>query len=128
MAKRNRDPRDAAIGKRVRALRLHRGMSQTTLGDSLDLTFQQVQKYERGTNRISAGRLHRIAELLDVPITFFYTGFEDSKNKRDSDPVGIEFDYLQTDDVMRLVRSYARIKRRGVQLHLVKLTETLASD
>jgi len=122
MAKRNRDPRDAAIGKRVRALRLHRGMSQTTLGDSLDLTFQQVQKYERGTNRISAGR------LLDVPITFFYTGFEDSKNKRDSDPIGIEFDYLQTDDVMRLVRSYARIKRRGIQLQLVKLTESLAGD
>ena len=76
MGKRSRDPRDAEIGKRVRAQRLHRGMSQMVLADNLDLTFQQVQKYEKGTNRISAGRLQRIAEVLTVPIMFFYAGFE----------------------------------------------------
>src|SRR6266516_1633414 len=106
MGKRSRDPSDTEIAKRVRALRLQRGLRQTERGEVLGVTFQQVQKYERGTNRISAGRLYRIAGVLDVPITFFYTGFDDSKGKRDSDPVGIELDYLQTDDVMRLVRSY----------------------
>ena len=66
--KRSRDPRDIDIAKRVRALRLQRGLSQTELGEVLGVTFQQVQKYERGTNRISAGRLYRIAGVLEVPI------------------------------------------------------------
>src|SRR5215831_1117075 len=74
MPRRSRDPRDMEIAKRVRALRLRRGISQTELGGVLDVTFQQVQKYETGTNRISAGRLQQIAEVLDVPVTYFYAG------------------------------------------------------
>ena len=128
MKKRRQDPRDAEIGRRVRAQRLHRGMSQMVLADHLDLTFQQVQKYEKGTNRISAGRLQRIAEVLTVPIMFFYAGFEETRSKRDSDSVVIDFDFLQTDDAMRLVRAYSRIRHRGTQLKLVKLTETLADE
>src|SRR2546426_12341205 len=105
MGKRRQDPRDAEIGKRVRARRLHRGMSQMVLADHLDLTFQQVQKYEKGTNRISAGRLQRIAEVLAVPIMFFYSGFDENRSKRDVDSVDIEFQFLQTGDAMRLVRA-----------------------
>src|SRR6266705_3147392 len=70
-SKRSGDPRDAEIGKRIRARRLERGLSQTELGQRLGVTFQQVQKYEKGTNRVGAGRLQRVAEILDVPITFF---------------------------------------------------------
>jgi transcriptional regulator with XRE-family HTH domain len=128
MKKRRQDPRDAEIGRRVRAQRLHRGMSQMVLADHLDLTFQQVQKYEKGTNRISAGRLQRIAEVLTVPIMFFYSGMEEPRSKRDLDSVDVEFKFLQTGDAMRLVRAYSSIKRRSVQLELVKLTESLADD
>jgi transcriptional regulator with XRE-family HTH domain len=128
MGKRRQDPRDAAIGKRVRTLRLQRGMSQMVLADHLELTFQQVQKYENGTNRISAGRLQRISEVLAVPVMFFYAGFQENQGKRASNPVGVEFDFLQTEDAIRLMRAYARIRSRGTQLKLVRLTETLADE
>lgn len=68
---------DAHVGQRVRLRRTLLGMSQERLGDALGLTFQQVQKYERGANRISAGTLYRLAQILDVPISFFFDGIED---------------------------------------------------
>jgi transcriptional regulator with XRE-family HTH domain len=126
MKKRSGEPRDAEIGRRVRTLRLQRGLSQTKLGDNLGLTFQQVQKYEKGVNRISAGRLQKIAEVLDAPITFFYAGHEENRAKSDSVPM--EFEFLQTGDAVRLVHAYSRIKHRGVQQRLVRLTETLAGE
>jgi transcriptional regulator with XRE-family HTH domain len=126
MKKRSGEPRDAEIGRRVRTLRLQRGLSQTKLGDNLGLTFQQVQKYEKGVNRISAGRLQKIAEVLDAPITFFYAGHEENRAKSDS--VSMEFEFLQTGDAVRLVHAYSRIKHRGVQRRLVRLTETLAGE
>src|SRR5262245_65111905 len=86
MPRRSRDPRDLEVAKRVRALRLQRGISQTELGGVLDVTFQQVQKYETGTNRISAGRLQQIAEVLDVPVTYFYAGLDDNGNGREPTP------------------------------------------
>lgn len=119
-----KEPRDEEIAKRVRALRLQRGLSQTELSQALGVTFQQVQKYERGTNRISAGRLFRIAEVLEVPIAFFFADF----TKRTSDPhsVAIDFDFLQTADAQRLIRAYARIPSGGIRLSLVRLVEMLA--
>jgi transcriptional regulator with XRE-family HTH domain len=126
MSKRSGDPRDAEIGKRVRALRLHRGLSQTELGNELEITFQQVQKYEKGTNRISAGRLQKIGEVLNVPITFFFKGDEEEGTKSGSTPADVNFDFLQTDNAMRLVRAYSRIKQRGIQLKLLRLTESIA--
>jgi transcriptional regulator with XRE-family HTH domain len=122
---RKRDPRDADIGKRVRTLRLQRGMSQTELGDLLDVTFQQVQKYENGANRMSAGRLQRVAEVLDVPITFFYSSSE--SNRGEHSPK-IDFDSFQSSDAIRLVRAYSRIKQRGVRLELLRLTEAIAGE
>src|ERR1700737_4874620 len=101
MGKRSRDPRDTEIAKRVRALRLQRGLSQTELSDALGVTFQQVQKYERGMNRISAGRLFRIAETLEVPVTFFYADFKPRSSEAHS--VAIDFDFLQTGGAMRLI-------------------------
>ena len=123
---RKRDPRDGEIGKRVRTLRLQRDMSQTELGNSLQVTFQQVQKYENGANRISAGRLQRIAEVLDVPVTFFYDGFSDDAHlAKDASPK-IEFNSLQSVDAVRMLKAYSRIKPRGTRLQLLKLTEALA--
>jgi transcriptional regulator with XRE-family HTH domain len=123
---RKRDPRDADIGKRVRTLRLQRGMSQTELGDLLDVTFQQVQKYENGANRMSAGRLQRVAEVLDVPITFFYSNLESNRGEHSSPK--IDFDSFQSSDAIRLVRAYSRIKQRGVRLELLRLTEAIAGE
>src|SRR3989442_14709441 len=108
MPRRSRDPRDVEIAKRVRTLRLQRGISQTQLGSSLDVTFQQVQKYETGSNRISAGRLQQIAEVLDVPVTYFYSGQERSESTPPL-PANAELHLLQSAHAVRLVRAYARI-------------------
>jgi transcriptional regulator with XRE-family HTH domain len=126
MGKRSRDPIDAEIAKRVRALRLQRGLSQTELSDALGVTFQQVQKYERGMNRISAGRLLRIADVLEVPVAFFFADFK----QRVSEPhsVAIDFDFLQTGGAMRLIRAYAGIPSAAIRLSLLRLAETLAGD
>jgi transcriptional regulator with XRE-family HTH domain len=86
MGKRSGDPRDADIARRVRALRLQRGLSQSALGSALGVTFQQVQKYESGTNRISAGRLYRIAQVLDAPIPFFYASDEERRGETEPRP------------------------------------------
>src|SRR5437773_7916712 len=68
------NPIDKHVGNRVRMRRMMLSMSQTKLGDALDLTFQQVQKYEKGTNRISASRLQQMSHILQVPVTFFFEG------------------------------------------------------
>jgi transcriptional regulator with XRE-family HTH domain len=127
MPRRSRDPRDLEVAKRVRALRLQRGISQTELGGVLDVTFQQVQKYETGTNRISAGRLQQIAEVLDVPVTFFYAGLDGNGKEHTTISGDGEIDLLQSAHAIRLVRAYSRISDRAVRLKLLKLAECIAS-
>jgi transcriptional regulator with XRE-family HTH domain len=124
MTRRGGDPRDAEIGQRVRALRLQRGLSQTELGNLISVTFQQVQKYEKGANRISAGRLQRIAEVLGVPVAQLFTEPE----QRHSNGSGQQVDLLGTEGALRLARAYARIKKPGVRLQLLRLTEAIAGD
>ena len=119
------DPRDAEIGQRVRTLRLQRGLSQTELGNLISVTFQQVQKYEKGTNRISAGRLQRIAEVLGVPVAFFFAAPDEQQRSPDA---RVEFSFLQTEGALRLARAYARIKQPGIRLQLLRLTEAIAGD
>src|SRR5713101_6226779 len=97
MKPRRGDPNDMEIGTRVRTLRLQRGWSQTELGKALNVTFQQIQKYEKGTNRISAGRLQRISEVLNVPVTFFYSGLDEGRAGREPRSSDIDFRFLQTD-------------------------------
>src|SRR3954468_15383406 len=74
VAKKPPNPIDRHVGSRVRMRRMMIGMSQERLGDALGLTFQQVQKYEKGTNRIGASRLQQIAEILQVPVSYFFEG------------------------------------------------------
>src|SRR5262249_17263045 len=101
MGKRSRDPIDIDVAKRVRALRLQRGLRRNELSDALGVTFQQVQKYERGANRISAGRLFRIAKVLDVPVAFFYGAADELRNEADGHPLmPADFDFLQTSGAM----------------------------
>jgi transcriptional regulator with XRE-family HTH domain len=79
------DPVDVHVGARVRERRVMQGMSQQVLGERVNLTFQQIQKYERGFNRISASVLWRIAEALDVPVSFFFDGFAEGKTRASDD-------------------------------------------
>jgi len=126
MKPRSGDPHDTEIGTRVRTLRVQRGWSQTELGKALNVTFQQIQKYEKGANRISAGRLQRIAEVLNVPVTFFYTGLERDRVPAGTQSPDIDFRFLQTDGALRLVRAYGRIKQARVKLQLLRLVESIA--
>jgi transcriptional regulator with XRE-family HTH domain len=114
---------DVEIGRKIRALRLQRGLSQTSLADGIGLTFQQVQKYEKGTNRVSAGRLQKIADMLDTPVTFFYGGIGADAKKRDKRNDGLA--YLQTKGAMRLMRAYGEITSRTTKYALVVLAESL---
>lgn len=109
---------DVAIGQKVRALRLDRGLSQSDLGQQVGVTFQQMQKYEKGSNRISAGRLARIAAALGVPVTAFYGEAAASGRER-------TFSYLRSAGAVRLVRAYAAIPERGSRAALVALAEAL---
>jgi transcriptional regulator with XRE-family HTH domain len=120
--KRRAGAEDIEIGRKIRALRLERGLSQSGLADGIDPTFQQVQKYEKGVNRVSAGRLARIADLLDTPVMFFYGGMG-AKPKKDQRNSGLAF--VQTKGAMRLLRAYAEIGSRTTKYALVVLAGSL---
>ena len=121
--KRRAGPEDIEIGRKIRALRLERGLSQSGLADGIDLTFQQVQKYEKGANRVSAGRLQRIADLLNVPVMFFYGGMGAKTKRKDQRNSNLAF--LQSKGAMRLLRAYAGIGSRTTKYALVVLAESL---
>ena len=98
------------------------------MSDALGVTFQQVQKYERGANRISAGRLFRIAKVFDVPVAFFFADVDGHGSETPRHSPAIDFDLLQTNGAMRLIRAYARIGDRGIRLTLMRLAESLAGE
>jgi transcriptional regulator with XRE-family HTH domain len=114
-------PTDLHVGSRVRLRRKLVGMSQKKLGVALGITFQQVQKYEKGTNRVSAGRLQRIAELLNVPITYFYAGMGSKKQAAQSTSLAL----VQTKGAIRLLRAYGDIPSRATKYALVVLADSL---
>ena len=123
--KRRAGSEDVEIGRKIRALRLQRGLSQTRLAEGIGLTFQQVQKYEKGTNRVSAGRLQKIADMLDTPVTFFYGGMGAGAAGKKSDERNDGLAYLQTKGAMRLIRAYGEITSRTTKYALVVLAESL---
>ena len=122
--KRRAGPEDVEIGRKIRALRLERGLSQSGLADGIDLTFQQVQKYEKGTNRVSAGRLQRIADMLNIPVMFFYGGMgEPCENEGPSATAASPS--FRPRGPMRLLRAYSEIGSRTTKYALVVLAESL---
>ncbi len=121
--KRRAGAEDVEIGRKIRALRLERGLSRSGLAEGIGLTFQQVQKYEKGTNRVSAGRLQKIAEMLDTPVMFFYAGMGAQAKKRVTRNSGLAL--VQTKGAMRLMRAYAEISSRTTKYALVVLAESL---
>jgi transcriptional regulator with XRE-family HTH domain len=121
--KRRAGAEDIEIGQKIRALRLERGLSQSGLAEGIGLTFQQVQKYEKGTNRVSAGRLQKIADMLNTPVMFFYAGIGGRSKKPDTRSSGLAF--MQTKGAMRLMRAYSEISSRTTKYAMVVLAESL---
>jgi len=112
---------DNEIGRRIKLRRLELGMSQETLGKALALTFQQVQKYEKGTNRVSSGRLQQVAKILDVPVTFFFSDLGGSGGSAISS-------MLESANSLRLLKAFARIQNRQIQRSTVELVESIADS
>ncbi|MEY8838730.1 helix-turn-helix domain-containing protein [Cribrihabitans sp. XS_ASV171] len=101
-------PVDVHVGKRVRHRRWLTGMTQQQLAEQVGIKFQQIQKYETGANRISASRLWDIAEALDVPVSFFFEGLDDSTRSTPEKP-SVPADLMGDKEALDLVRSYYAI-------------------
>ena len=128
--KKSPSPIDRHIGARIRARRTLIGMSQEKLGEALGLTFQQVQKYEKGTNRIGASRLQQISLILQVPVSFFFEGAPPPPGR----PLGLGeapspayvTDFLATTDGLALVKAFMRIENSKLRRRLVELVQEMA--
>jgi transcriptional regulator with XRE-family HTH domain len=132
MAKQVPNPIDKHVGSRVRMRRMMLGMSQTNLGDALRLTFQQVQKYEKGTNRISASRLQQSAHILQVPVTFFFEGAPSvpggPQAKGAAPSPAYVSDFLATREGLELTKAFMRIKKPKLRRIIVDLVEEIAGS
>jgi transcriptional regulator with XRE-family HTH domain len=118
---RKADAYDREVGLRVRTLRISRRMSQSGLGDRLGITFQQIQKYESGSNRIGAGRLQRIAEIFEVPVAALF-GASRREGRAGVDP----FEGLRTPGAVQLLEAYGRIGDRVIRRAFLRLAEQVA--
>jgi transcriptional regulator with XRE-family HTH domain len=131
IAKKAPDPTDKHVGARVRMRRMMLSMSQEKLGDALGLTFQQVQKYEKGTNRIGASRLQHISSILQVPVSFFFEGgprISHSNGMSEASSPGYVSDFLATSDGLSLTKAFMRIKSSKLRRRIVDLVEHIAED
>ena len=118
---------DVRLGERVRARRLEIAMSQETLADLLGVTFQQVQKYEKGANRIGASRLQHIADILQVPISFFFDGAVESGEFKSIEPKSLFVsDFLASSEGVALVKAYMSIKDAKLRRCIVQLVEQIS--
>ncbi len=122
-------PVDAHVGQKIRTLRRSQGRTQTEMAAAIGLTFQQVQKYERGANRISASKLHEIAEFLKVPVTYFYEGYGQTENEEVAIfplPAGHTSAFLETSEGMQLALVFPRIVEAQQRRRLLDLINALA--
>ena len=129
-AKRSPHAVDRYVGDRVRMRRKMQGMSQEKLGDALGLTFQQVQKYEKGTNRIGAGRLQQIASIQQVPISFFFEGAPGSSSSvlEEMPSSAYVSDFYATSDGLALTKAYLRIRNAKLRRSIVDLVKQISGD
>ncbi|MEJ8572728.1 helix-turn-helix domain-containing protein [Microbaculum marinum] len=126
------NPIDVHVGSRVRLRRVLINMSQEKLGEQLGITFQQVQKYEKGTNRVGASRLYRISQVLGVPVSFF---FEDLVGEGQSDSGFAEtqseryvVDFISSAEGLQLNKAFLRISEPKVRRKIVELVQAISSD
>ena len=126
MPTKSSNPTDKHVGARVRIRRLMLGMSQTKLGEAVGLTFQQIHKYEKGTNRIGASRLQQIAHVLQVPVSFFFEGLPLPSDASSEEGTFID-DFLATSDGLSLTKYFMRIKDPKLRRCIVDLVEQIAT-
>jgi transcriptional regulator with XRE-family HTH domain len=118
-------PVDQHVGSRVRMRRMMLGMSQEKLGDALGLTFQMIQKYEKGVNRISASKLQHISQILQVPVPFFFEGAPGGVDGTAESPSYVN-EFLATSDGLALAKSFMRIENSKLRRLIVHLVEDCA--
>jgi transcriptional regulator with XRE-family HTH domain len=132
MAKKGPNPIDKHVGSRVRMRRMMLGMSQEKLGDALDLTFQQVQKYEKGTNRIGASRLQQISHILQVPVSFFFEGAPSGVSAgtaaADAPSPAYVSDFLASSEGLALTKAFMRLKDPKIRRRIVDLVESIVDE
>ena len=121
---------DKHVGRRVRMRRMLIGMTQEKLGEALGLTFQQVQKYEKGTNRIGASRLHQIAAILGVPVEFFYEGAPALGGKASASelPASYGSEFLATPEGVQLMKAFTRIRNERIRRRVIDLLLALGEN
>jgi transcriptional regulator with XRE-family HTH domain len=129
------NPIDKHVGSRLRMRRLMLDMSQTDVADALDLTFQQLQKYEKGSNRISASRLQHLSQILQVPVSFFFEGApaasgisQAAKGMADAPSPSYVNDFLATSDGLDLVKAFMCIEDAKLRRSIVQLVEEIAPE
>jgi transcriptional regulator with XRE-family HTH domain len=120
---------DQHVGRRVRMRRLMLAMSQEKLAGALGLTFQQVQKYERGVNRIGAGRLQHLSHILQVPVSFFFEGAPNASAPHGSNGSALSLaqidDFVSDLDGLRLIRAFMRIDNAALRRRIVMLVQEI---
>lgn len=129
-APRSANPVDVHVGTRVRLRRQILKMSQEKLGDNLGVTFQQVQKYERGSNRVGASRLWKMSQVLEVPISFFFEGLSGpmaGSEFAESDQMPIVYDFINSSDGVALATAVSKIKSKAVRRQILELARSLAA-
>lgn len=127
------DPVDVHVGGRVRLRRTLLGMSQEKLGSALNLTFQQIQKYERGSNRIGSSRLYQLSRILDVPVSFFFDDMPNEPSVRASgvsegEQAAYEKERFTKRETLELVRAYYRIEDSAVRKRIFDLVKSIANQ
>jgi transcriptional regulator with XRE-family HTH domain len=128
-SKKEPDAVDAHVAQRIKFRRIMLGHSQEDLGRVLGLSFQQIQKYENGSNRISAGRLFTIANFLHVPVTFFFEEMHDDEEQLVSvndEPVNTDF--MTNKEAVKLCQAFSRIQNQNVRTNLIQMTSAIAGE
>ena len=133
MVKSNPDPVDIHVGARVRLRRTLLGMSQEKLGNALRLTFQQVQKYERGANRIGSSRLFQLSQILGVPVSFFFDEMAAETSKKaegmaEGNKQVFEVDKLSRRETLELVRAYYKISDPVVRKKMFEMVKAVGNS
>jgi transcriptional regulator with XRE-family HTH domain len=129
MPRNSLDPVDKHVGARLRMRRLMLHMSQEKLADGLGVSFQQVQKYEKGTNRMGSSRLQQAADILEVPVPFFFDGApgQAKASSKNSSPAFVS-EFLATSDGLSLVKAFMRIKGAKLRRSIVHAVEQMADE
>lgn len=118
-------PIDVHVGSRIRMRRKLLGYSQEKLGSSLGVTFQQVQKYERGANRVGSSRLYNIAQALDVPVSFFFDDYSGEINEGEKQHKHLSIDIMSSNETIKLLRNYYSIEDEIVRKRIFDLVHSL---